>query len=125
MAYGSGLPRFFPTLTYQCNPRCERLAVNSDAAAVILDLGAGGRRIAPNVITIDVQPFAGTDIVASVYELPIKAESADLVFSTGLLEHLEDDRCFLREAHRILKTGGVIHIEVPFLQQYHEDPIDC
>lgn len=125
MAYGSGLPRFFPTLTYQCSPRCQHLAANADAASIILDLGAGGRRIAPNVTTIDVQPFSGTDVVASVYELPIRNESSDLVFATGLLEHLEDDRRFLHEARRVLKTGGIIHIEVPFLQQYHEDPIDC
>lgn len=125
MAYGSGLPRFFPTLTYQCSPRCQHLAANADAASIILDLGAGGRRIAPNVTTIDVQPFSGTDVVASVYELPIRNESSDLVFATGLLEHLEDDRRFLHEARRVLKTGGITHIEVPFLQQYHEDPIDC
>ena len=79
----------------------------------------------PNVVTIDMRPFAGTDVVASVYELPIKNGSSDLVFATGLLEHLADERDFLREAHRVLKTGGVIHVEIPFLQQYHEDPIDC
>jgi SAM-dependent methyltransferase len=125
MAYGSGLPRFFPTLTYQCTPRCEHLAASSDAASIVLDLGAGGQRIAPNVTTIDMRPLPDTDVVASIYELPIRNESSDLVFATGLLEHLEDDLGFLREARRVLKTGGVIHLEVPFLQQYHEDPIDC
>jgi predicted SAM-dependent methyltransferase len=125
MAYGSGLPRFFPTLTYQCTPRCEHLAASSDAAPIVLDLGAGGQRIAPNVTTIDMRPLPDTDVVASIYELPIRNESSDLVFATGLLEHLEDDLGFLREARRVLKTGGVIHLEVPFLQQYHEDPIDC
>jgi SAM-dependent methyltransferase len=125
MGYGSGLPRWFPTLTYQCNPRCEQLATGTRAGAVVLDLGAGGRRIAPNVTTIDVQPFADTDVVANVYQLPFADESSDLVFATGLLEHLEDERDFLREARRVLKTGGVLHVEMPFLQQYHEDPIDC
>jgi SAM-dependent methyltransferase len=125
MAYGSGLPKFFPPLTYQCTPRCQQLAANFDAACVVLDLGAGGRRIAPSVTTIDVQPFAGTDVVASIYELPVRDECSDLVFATGLLEHLEDERKFLWEARRVLKIGGIIHVEIPFLQQYHEDPIDC
>jgi hypothetical protein len=125
MAYGSGLPRFVPTLTYQCTPRCEPLAANFDADSVILDLGAGGRRIAARVTTIDIQPFAGTDVVASVYDLPIGDSCSDVVFATGLLEHLEDERKFLCEARRVLKIGGVIHVEIPFLQQYHEDPIDC
>jgi SAM-dependent methyltransferase len=125
MAYGSGLPRCFPTLTYQCSPRCQHLVASAETASIIFDLGAGGRRVAPNVTTIDVQPFPDTDVVASVYQLPIRNESSDLVFATGLLEHLEDERRFLREVHRILRIGGIIHIEVPFLQQYHEDPIDC
>jgi SAM-dependent methyltransferase len=125
MAYGSGLPRFFPTLTYQCTPRCEQLAANFDAASVLLDLGAGGRRIAPSVTTIDVRASAGTDVVASVYNLPIRDETSDLVFATGLLEHLEDERKFLQEVWRVLKIGGALHVETPFLQQYHEDPIDC
>ena len=116
---------FFRRLTYQCTPRCAQLAANFDVASVLLDLGAGGRRIAPSVTTIDVQPSAGTDVVASVYKLPIRDESSDLVFATGLLEHLEDERKFLREVRRVLKIGGIIHVEIPFLQQYHEDPIDC
>ena len=82
--------------------------------------------MAPNVTTIDAQPFPDTDVVASAYQLPIRNESSDLVFATGLLEHLEDERRFLREMHRILKTGRHhSRVEVPFLQQYHEDPIDC
>ena len=92
MAYGSGLPRCFPTLTYQCSPRCQHLVASAETASIIFDLGAGGRRVAPNVTTIDVQPFPDTDVVASVYQLPIRNESSDLVFATGLLEHLEDER---------------------------------
>ena len=76
-------------------------------------------------MTLDMQPLTGTDVVASVYHLPIKDDFVDLVLATGLIEHIEDERKFLREARRVLKTGGVIHVEIPFLQQYHEDPIDC
>ena len=25
----------------------------------------------------------------------------------------------------MLRAGGVVHMEVPFLQQHHDDPIDC
>ena len=28
------------------------------------------------------------------------------------------------EMARILKPGGIAHVEVPFLEQYHDDPID-
>jgi hypothetical protein len=25
----------------------------------------------------------------------------------------------------VLRKGGLVHVEVPFLEAYHEDPIDC
>jgi hypothetical protein len=30
----------------------------------------------------------------------------------------------VRELHRILKPGGIVHIDVPFIQGYHPDPTD-
>jgi 2-polyprenyl-3-methyl-5-hydroxy-6-metoxy-1,4-benzoquinol methylase len=48
----------------------------------------------------------------------------DCVVATGLLEHVPDDHAVLREIYRILKPGGMVHIEAPFLQQFHADPID-
>ena len=56
---------------------------------------------------------------------PYMDDVVDVVIATGVLEHVEDDRLFMSEIRRILKRGGVAHIEIPFLQQYHEDPIDC
>jgi len=88
-------------------------------------LGAGGNRLAPHVKTVDFVPFDGTDYVSDVTETPFADNSVDLVVSTGVLEHVERDREMIREIHRILKPGGVAHIEIPFMQQYHEAPIDC
>lgn len=51
--------------------------------------------------------------------------SFDLVLATGVLEHVEDDHALMREMTRLAKPGGLVYIEIPFLQQYHDDPIDC
>ena len=126
MGYGSGLPAFIPRLTYQANPQVERvLRHHGPSSSVVVDLGAGGRRVAPHVITVDFMPSRETDCVADLCRTPFKTSSVDLVIATGVLEHVEDDRLVLEEIRRILRPGGVVHIEVPFLQQYHEDPIDC
>ena len=47
--------------------------------------------------------------------LPIRAESAELIFSSHCLEHISDDAALftLGECNRILKPGGVIRIAVP------------
>lgn len=51
--------------------------------------------------------------------------SFDLVLSTGVLEHVKDDHALMREMVRLAKPGGLVYIEIPFLQQYHDGPIDC
>lgn len=124
MGFGSGLSSYVPSLTYQCDPQAEAVVAKHGLQAVVYDLGAGGRKIAPHVQTVDFFDSPGTDIVADVTDLPIEADSADLVISTGLIEHVEDAGAVFREMHRILKPGGEVYIEIPFMQQHHDDPID-
>jgi SAM-dependent methyltransferase len=117
--------RFFPTLTWQSDPQVESVVKRVPPGARVVDLGAGGRRITPGTICVDFHPWAGTDLVADVQRLPLRDESVDVVFATGLLEHVEDDRAVVSEMARVLRKGGLAHVELPFLQQYHDDPIDC
>lgn len=117
--------RFFPTLTWQSDPQVEEVLKRAPAGARIVDLGAGGRQISPNVLCVDFIPFPHTGLVADVQRLPLRDGSVDVVFATGLLEHVDDDKALLSEIARILSPGGIAHIELPFLQQYHQDPIDC
>lgn len=116
---------FVPTLTWQPSRRAEQVVARFPAPAVVVDLGAGGRKIAPHVKTVDFIRFPGTDYVSDVTATPFADGTVDLVIATGLLEHVEDDRKLISEIRRILKPGGQAHIEIPFLQQYHDDPIDC
>jgi SAM-dependent methyltransferase len=116
--------RYFPSLTWQSNPQIASVLRSVPPGARVIDLGAGGRRVSPGTVCVDFVPFVGTDLVADVQRLPMRDGVADLVFATGLLEHVEDDRALLGEISRVLRPGGYVHIELPFLQQYHEDPID-
>lgn len=117
--------RFFPPLTWQSDPQVESVVRKVPPGARVVDLGAGGRRITPRTVCVDFHPWAGTDLVADVQRLPLRDESVDVVFATGLLEHVDDDRAVISEMARILRKGGLAHVELPFLQQYHDDPIDC
>ena len=117
--------RFFPTLTWQSDPQVDAVLREVPPGSRIVDLGAGGRLIAPGVFCVDFIPFAHTRLVADVQRLPVRDGSVDAVFATGLLEHVDNDQALLAEITRILRPGGLVHIEIPFLQQYHQDPIDC
>lgn len=90
----------------------------------ICDVGAGGRRITPEVVTVDFVPGPGVDIAGDIHALPIPTDSFDCVFCTGTLEHVRDPAKAVHELLRILKPGGIIHIDVPFIQGYHPDPVD-
>ncbi|MFL6197039.1 MAG: methyltransferase domain-containing protein [Thermoanaerobaculia bacterium] len=117
--------RFFPSLTWQSNPQVESVLRRAPDGARILDLGAGGRQIAPGVLCVDFTPFPNTRLVADVHRLPVRAGTVDVLFATGLLEHVDDERAVIAEMVRVLRPGGLAHVELPFLQQFHEDPIDC
>lgn len=54
-----------------------------------------------------------TLINASLYELPLLEESADVVICLEVLEHLEDDDRALDEISRILRPGGRLIMSLP------------
>lgn len=125
MPFGpQGLYRAIPRLAWQCAPQVERALALAPAGARIVDLGAGGRQITPATICVDFLRLGSTDVIGDVARLPFRDSSADLVYATGLLEHVVDERAVLSEMARILRVGGIAHVEVPFLEQYHDDPID-
>ena len=117
--------RFFPSLTWQARPQVEALVRSCPRGQRIVDLGAGGRRLRDDVLCVDFIAMTGTDVIGDVQRLPFRDASIDVVIGTGLIEHVEDERALLDEVARVLRPGGLAHMEVPFLQQYHDDPIDC
>jgi SAM-dependent methyltransferase len=119
-----GILRFLPGPTIV--PR-ERVSATLKALAPdrrILDVGAGGRRIVPDVIALDAVPMAGVDVVADLHRLPFRDEAFDCVFCTGTLQHVRNPGQAVREMYRVLRPGGVVHIDVAFMQGYMRDPDD-
>ncbi|CAK8711715.1 Methyltransferase domain-containing protein [Candidatus Electronema halotolerans] len=65
------------------------------------------------------------DIAANLNEpLPIESEQADTVVSFSVMEHLREPQLFLNESYRILKHGGRMILQVPFMWWVHEEPCD-
>lgn len=113
---------------------CE--ASEEAKGGVVLDAGAGYQRYKPffdeSIYIAQEHPEAGKknknikeyDILCDVKNIPLKDNSVDLILSTSSLEHLEYPDDFFKEAHRVLKPGGVLYINVPFVIQEHEVPFD-
>jgi len=104
--------------------RVKSLIETAGANATVLNVGAGFTSLGERVLNIDIFDSGTTDVIASAMALPFPDNSADLVILQGVLEHVEDAASTLAESFRVLKPGGLFYTEMPFLQPYHESPID-
>ena len=52
--------------------------------------------------------------------LPFPDESFDIVYSGNVLEHTEDPERVLSESIRVLRKGGILHMEMPNYLSYFE-----
>lgn len=90
---------------------------------LILDCGAGNRKIhLPNVINYEIVAFPSTDVLGVGEKLPFKDNTFDAIFSLAVLEHVVNPFACARELERVLKPGGKLLCQVPFLQPYHGYP---
>lgn len=64
------------------------------------------------------------DVQTDASSLPFRGESFDVIICAELLEHVPDPLAVLKEAHRALRSQGVLLISVPFLFHIHADPHD-
>lgn len=119
--------RLQPDLTYK-SPARRRLVgdfvTSLPRDAVIANVGSGGTNYGANVVNLDIDTFSGVDVVGVAENLPLKNGSCDGVILQAVLEHVDDAERVLAEIHRVLKTQGLVVIEVPFLQGYHPAPRD-
>ncbi len=84
-----------------------------------------------DIVTVDWEnsihrnPFV--DIFADLNQPPIfglKDAEFETVLCSDVLEHLSEPRGFLREMARILRPGGKLLLNAPFLYWVHEEPYD-
>jgi SAM-dependent methyltransferase len=76
------------------------------------------------VIDMDVVRGPGTAIIADAHDLPWADGAFDAVVAQAVLEHVLDPPRCVAEMHRVLKVGGFVYAETPFLQQVHSGAYD-
>lgn len=103
------------------------------AAAVVLNVGAGGRTakvIEPvrarqgfQLISLDIDPARGPDIVADIITYAPQVRY-DVIVMIEVLEHVRQPFDAVRNVHRLLKPGGRLVLSTPFLFPLHDRPMD-
>ena len=101
----------------------------------VLDIGGGTAHIKefrPDIVSADILPFPGIDVVADAHRLPFPDQMFAGVVMLDVLHHLERPIDFLSEASRVLRPGGRLAMMEPamttlarrFYDRFHEEPVD-
>jgi SAM-dependent methyltransferase len=126
-----GFRRLYALLTYLISPLYfdgTRRRFIADRVlgrkGVFLHLGSGNTDLAPEVINIDAVPYDNADMVCDIGRLPLATGSVDGVLTISVLEHLPDPEQVLGEIQRVLRPGGWVYTDVPFVVGFHASPDD-
>lgn len=86
-----------------------------------INIGAGRTRV-PELVNVDIAPWADVTVDLDREPLPFDDESAELIFSYHTLEHLDNYLGTLGEIHRVLRHGGWLLLGLPYvtLTEYHQ-----
>jgi SAM-dependent methyltransferase len=80
------------------------------------------RRI--RVVGFDIYGSPLTQFIADAHQIPLASESVDAVLVQAVLEHVLDPGQVVGEIERVLRRGGLVYAETPFLQQVHAGAYD-
>lgn len=93
-------------------------------AGVTLNLGSGARRLAQEVINVDIENYDGVDVVADITQLPYETASIARIICDQTLEHIPNVEEVVKEIYRVLESGGYAYVSTPFMYPFHASPSD-
>jgi SAM-dependent methyltransferase len=76
------------------------------------------------LVGTDVYASPNTALVADAHKLPFEDGVFDGVWVQAVLEHVLEPATIVDEIHRVLRRGGLVYAETPFMQQVHERAYD-
>jgi SAM-dependent methyltransferase len=95
----------------------------SEVGGMVLDCGSGYKAASfPNVVQMEIVRYPAVDVLAVNQQLPFVDNAFDAVFSLDVLEHVNDPFSCAQEICRVLRPGGYLYLDLPFLQAEHGYP---
>jgi SAM-dependent methyltransferase len=110
--------------------RAVRKASPMGSTPLVIDVGCGHRPyrdlfgsasyFGMDYAVQDTSP----DFLGDARSIPVRTASADIVFSSQVIEHVPHPDRMIRECARVLKPGGHLIVTGPFYWPLHEEPND-
>lgn len=113
--------------------RLREMLSGREEPARLLVVGGGsiGRGMEPlyeepsiHLYSFDIYSSPFVQFVADAHEMPLADAFFDGVIVQAVLEHVLEPAKVVDEIFRVLKPGGVVYAETPFMQQVHEGAYD-
>lgn len=77
-----------------------------------------------DVVAFDLYASDVTQLIADGHHIPLASASVDGVVVQAVLEHVLEPAAVVAEIHRVLRPGGLVYADTPFIQQVHEGAYD-
>jgi len=98
---------------------------------VVVNMGAAIEKVfqttyAPyhDILRVGLPHDGRVDAIGDAMDYPLTDGCVDLLVSSSVLEHIPDPELAIREVFRVLKPGGRVYAEVPFMRAFHMAPVD-
>ena len=76
------------------------------------------------LLSFDVYRSPYVQFVADAHKIPLPDGTFDGVIVQAVLEHVLEPTVVVAEIYRVLRSGGLLYAETPFLQPVHGGPYD-
>ena len=90
----------------------------------LLNAGSSSVRYGMNCVNIDIQHKQNVDVVCDIHELPDSLGEFDAIVCNAVLQYCHSPQRVAKELHRVLKPGGYLFVDAPWVQPYCADTID-
>ena len=77
-----------------------------------------------DLIAFDVYASSHVQLVGDGHQIPLAAGAVDGVVIQAVLEHVLEPVVVAGEIRRVLRDGGLVYADTPFMQQVHEGAYD-
>lgn len=96
----------------------------------VLNAGSGRRKevfetkLTKNMIHLDIVEDHQPHVVGDLHAIPFTDNTFDTIVNIGVMLHCQRPWHVVQEFKRVLKNGGIVICDTPFLQPIQKDPTD-
>lgn len=90
----------------------------------ILNAGSSSLRYGANCVNVDIQTKPNVDVVCDIHSLPESLGLFDAVICNATLQYCHSPNQVAGEFYRVLKPGGYLFIDSPWIQPFYSDTPD-